>query len=507
MDFPIALAFNSKVPPSQQLVTELRRSINEGRLSPGQSLPSTRELADMLSLSRSTVVKAYRRLLSEGFLESQVGSGTYVKRGFAPGTSVDECFDGGKTGLAALASAQLPVVSSLSNLSRAIMDVESLPGSAPDAFELNRGCSPADLLPNRQWRQLLSRHCRTFSTRLKLSDNEAFGYRPLREALAAFFRRSKAVNCTADQVIVLSGSQIPLYFVASLLVKENDRVVLENPGYAGTRNILDDRGAHLFFCDVDENGMQVDDLDAIEEACRMACVSVSHQDPTGAIMSIERRRKLIEWAIDRQAYIFEDAWDSDYHYGQQSLPALQGLDQSGSVIYSYSFFKLLFPIVTMSVLVVPEHLISSFARARTMMEIPLAPVEHYALADFIGEGQLECHIGRSRSIYEGRRQALIFNLTRYLTSSVEIAKHSAGLHQLVRFRVPLTENEIMDCARKAKLPLVPTRSYYVTEAMPNEFLVPFGLLDRNSIEKKILDFAVDLQSRLRNVLDMSPGEF
>jgi GntR family transcriptional regulator / MocR family aminotransferase len=508
LDFPIALSAHSKVPPSKQLVLELRHSIRQGRLSPGQHLPSSRELADLLSLSRSTVVKAYKRLLAEGMLETQVGSGTYVKRGLTlANPSLNQLPQASKMppqasfDPLALASEippeptfRAPSMAHLSNLSRAILDVEIVQGSAVDTPELNFGCSPADLLPNRQWRELFARHCRSLHTPQRAADNEIFGYRPLREALAEFLRRTKAVNCRADQIIVFSGSQNILSFVASFLVNENDLVVVENPGYAGTRNNLEARGVRVQAVDTDENGLRVDDLDEIEEPCKLACVSLSHQDPTGAILSMERRKKLISWAKRKNAYIVEDAWDSDYHYGHPALPALQGMDKDARVLYIYSFWKLLFPIVTTGILVVPEHLIELFTRAKIMLERPFAPIEHFALAEFIAEGHLECHISKSRAIYEGRRQAVIFNLTKNFQTAVEIPKYSAGLHQLIRFRVDLSEAQILQCANQARLPMVSTASYYVREGLPLEFLIPFGILDKGSIGKKILDLAENMKA-------------
>ena len=478
MDFPITLATNSKVPPSRQLTRELRRSIRQGRLSPGQHLPSTRELADSLSISRATVVKAYRRLLTEGILETQVGSGTYVRR--------DLSLYKAALPLAATTTPR-PTYPGPTNLSRALLDVEIPQSNCPTAAELRYGCSAADLLPIRQWREVFNRHCRLVQNHGRFRDAEMFGYRPLREALATFLRKTKAVNCTADQIILFSGSQIVLNAVASVMVKENDLVIVENPGFAGTRSNLATIGARLETIDVDQNGIRADALDRIG-GCKLACVSLSHQDPTGAIMSLDRRKKLLDWANSTNAYIFEDAWDSDYHYGSPALPSLQGMDRNERVLYAYSFWKVLFPIVTTGVLVVPDHLVDTFAQARSMQERPFAPIEHYALTDFIHGGDLECHIGRSRAIYESRRQALIFNLARSFKSMIAMPRFSAGLHQIVRFQLPLSETQILQCAKTAALPLIPTSSYYLHDAVPLEFLIPFSMVEKDSIPESIALF-------------------
>ncbi len=485
MDFPIVLAPNSNLPLSRQLTAELRESVLNGRLRPGQHLPSAKELAESLALSRSTVVKAYKQLHGEGILETQVGSGTYVRRNLELATVA-----GGRLISSRPDTPELKV----SNLSRAIMNVELAPGTSGDMPELNFGCSPADLLPQRQWRALFSRHCRTLQTPRKAADHEVFGYRPLRESLASYLRRSKAVNCSADQVIVFSGSQTAMHYVSTLLVDEGDLVVVENPGYAGSRNNLESRHARIEAIDVDDDGMKVSELEKIEGPCKLVCVSLSHHDPTGAILSMERRKQLLSWAERKNAFILEDAWDSDYHYCPPALPALQGLDKSERVVYSYSFWKLLFPIVTTGVLVIPEHMIDLFTKAKLLIERNFSPIEQYALTDFINQGHLECHISRSRSVYESRRQALIFSLKQRFLDLVEIPKYTAGLHQLIRLESNLDEAQILACAARAGLPMVSTRAYYVRNPVDREFLVPFGLLEKDAIPRKIIEFSEFLEA-------------
>jgi GntR family transcriptional regulator / MocR family aminotransferase len=480
MDFPISLAPDSTLPLSRQLTVELRESILSGRIRPGHHLPSARELGESLSVSRSTVVKAYKQLQGEGILETQVGSGTYVRRSLTLSAVGDN---------RSVQRRADPPLSSMSNLSRAILNVELSLATSGDMPELNYGCSSADLLPVRQWSDLFGRHCRTLSRPRSSSDHEVFGYRPLREALAAYLRRSKAVQCSADQVIVFSGSQNATQYIASLLINEDDLVVVENPGYAGTRNSLEARGARIETIDVDENGLRVEDLEKIEQQCKLVCASLSHHDPTGAILSMERRKRLLAWAERTNAYILEDAWDSDYHYSPPALPALQGLDKSDRVFYSYSFWKLLFPIVTTGVLVIPQHMIELFTKAKLLNERQFAPLEQYALTDFINRGHLECHISKSRAIYESRRQALIFNLKQKFRESVQIPRYTAGLHQLIQFHSDLEESQVLECARRAKLPMVSTRSYYVQNPVDLEFLIPFGVLEKESIAINVCDFA------------------
>jgi GntR family transcriptional regulator/MocR family aminotransferase len=451
MNFPLTLDFTpKKIERHRDLTEAARKAILQGGFKGGQRLPSAKELACQVGVSRSTVVKVYQQLAAEGYVETKVGSGTYLKD-----------------------------IGDAANLSIASVDVNA------DADVPVRFAPPIDILPGRQWQQQLARQCRSGGG---IGGAGVLGYRPLRRHIAEYLQLTKAVKCTADQVIVFPGAQAAIYFITSFLMKEGDLAVVENPGDATVRSSLMMAGATVKSVGVDSSGLQVEDLEEITQPCKLIHVTPSHHFPTGAIMPMKQREALLDWARKADTLIVEDARDSDYYYGRGALPSLQGLDESGSVIYLYDFSLLLHPFVNLAVLVLPDSLIELAKRAMVWLGLGLSSMEHFALADFIAEGDLQRHIRRSRAAYQHRRQTLIFHLSQQFLKAVSIPSYGAGLYQLVRFELPLLEEDLLKCAVLAGLPMVPTRSYYDQPAQRLEFLIPFCMLEAEATAAKVARF-------------------
>jgi GntR family transcriptional regulator/MocR family aminotransferase len=199
-----------------------------------------------------------------------------------------------------------------------------------------------DAFPSALWGSLLARHARnTRPDRLREAD--ARGYRPLREAIAEHLRVYRGVLCTADQVVIGGGTQQILDLLARLLLEEGDFVWMEDPGHFGAHGILRGAGARLVPVAVDEAGIDVGAGIAAAPEARMAYVTPARQSPLGATLSLERRVQLLEWARQRDAWVFEDDYDSEFRYDGRPLPALQGLDRHGVVLYTGTFTKTMFP--------------------------------------------------------------------------------------------------------------------------------------------------------------------
>jgi GntR family transcriptional regulator / MocR family aminotransferase len=477
MDFPVSLDPSDKSPLYRQLAQAMRQAIHSGRLAPGQSLPSTREMGEMLGLSRDTVVKTYEELLSQGYVETIKGAGTFVSRRpelLVPPKSEDE-------------PNQRSAAAYFSEFAGRLMQIPIVGYTSGDLPGLHYGSPPIDLLPVRQWREILMHHCKMQDAERLNYATEVFGDRPLREAIAAFLRRAKGLHCSADQVIVFEGSQQGLSYITRLLVNPGDVITLENPGYVGARENFSAQGALLTFVNVDDNGANVSELKQANARCKMVYVSSLHHDPTGVVMSVDRRNELLEWARAEDVLLVEDAWDSDYRYEGKPLPAIQGLKPNDCVFYIYSFWKVLFPLITIGVLVVPKPFIPVFHLAKLITERQFPLLEHYALTDFINDGHLERHIKRTRIVYGKRRQALMYALAKYMRDRVSIGKQSAGLHTLVRFEAD--ESTVVNAAEQAGLPLVGTAPYYAYGGNRSEFLIPFASMDEPVIEQVISEFA------------------
>jgi GntR family transcriptional regulator/MocR family aminotransferase len=548
MDFTIALDNYSTLPLYRQLYEELRRLILSGRLVPGQRLPSTRALARSLSISRATVTQSYEQLLSEGYLQTVTGSGTFVcaqlpddllrasipipsaiasrmpagqsvrlstygaslldtdprererrrwgdgEMGEESSASIHPCYTNPKSKIVRLNFDRLSyrADSELVELHAEVQNPKS-----PISFRYG---SPAfDEIPLKQWRQLLSRHCRMGQKAMFDYASDSAGYRPLREAIARYLVQSRAVQCDADQVIIVSGSQQALDLVTRVLVDRGDEVAIENPGYLDARRIFLAQGAKLWPLPVDESGVMVERLRLSTRSAahiKLIYVTPSHQFPTGAVLSLPRRLELLAWATQAGAMIIEDDYDSEFRYGGRPIPALQGLDQGNSVIYIGTFSKVLFPALRVGYLVVPKTLVRVLANAKRLTDRHGPLLEQQVLTDFINEGYLERHIRRMRTLYDQRRQTLMEALLLQVGKQVTILGENAGMHLMIRLHTPLSDDEIIGKAAQLGLDLVNAESYYLEGNGKSEFVIGYADLSLEEITEGVQRLAQVLNDQL-----------
>src|SRR6266478_8538598 len=309
----------------------MRTAILDGRLRPHSRLPPTRDLASAYRLSRATIVTAFDQLKSEGYVEGRSGSGTYVSQ-VLPEQLLDV--------RGPRAEKRLPHRRvALSSYARRLQPFR---GASPRPMRAFRANQPAlDLFPTTLWAQVAARRLRRVSTNL-LAGGEALGYRPLRQAVADYLNSSRGVKCTADQVLVLSGAQEALDRTARILLNPGESVWMEEPGYPGAAVVFRAVGARICPVPVDAAGVDLDRGLQRWKRARLAYVTPAHQFPLGVTMSLRRRLALLEWARRSGTLIFEDDYDSEYRYSGRPIPALQGLDRSGVVIFAGTFNEVLF---------------------------------------------------------------------------------------------------------------------------------------------------------------------
>jgi GntR family transcriptional regulator/MocR family aminotransferase len=403
------------------LYDELRQSILGGQLLPGTRLPSTRALAEERGVSRNTVLNAYEQLLAEGYVEARVGSGTCVARALP-----EELLT--VSGSAASGARRSANRDALSDRGRLLAGNPGRPLSAPRrprAFE--SGLPDASAFPFRTWTRLMARQWRRPSYEL-LSYGDPAGYRPLREAIAAYVRTARAVRCDAGQVFIVSGSQQALDLTARLLIDPGDAALIEDPGYPGARVALRAAGATLVPMPVDADGADVGRRAARAKNARLVFVTPSHQYPLGVTLSLRRRLALIEWASQHGAWIVEDDYDSEFRYRRKPLPSLQGLDPAGRVIYLGTFSKTLFPSLRLGFVVLPPELVDPFRRARSVVDGHSPVSEQAVLAEFIAGGHFARHIRRMRVLYEERQEVLVDAARRELAGALDVRPLDGGMH-------------------------------------------------------------------------------
>jgi len=480
MEFTLLLDPHSSVPYYRQIYEALREKILSGKLAPRQRLPSTRSLAQHLGVARSTVTQSYDQLLSEGYLQTVGGSGTYVcdqlpeSLLYAPDIAI------------APADASPSLVLSAYGQRLANFELRSNPEPVtPISFRYGR---PAlDRAPLKIWRQLLSRHCRHADWLDYATDH--MGYGALRQAISAYLAQTRAVQCHPDQVLITNGTQQALNLATQLLVSPGEIIALEEPGYFNVRRIFASQGATLHPIPVDAEGIEVEKLSEAAVPIRLVYVTPSHQFPTGAVLSLPRRLALLHWAQQSGGLILEDDYDSEYRYAGRPIPALQGLGTGHSVIYFGTFSKVLFPSLRIGYVVLPPALVPIFYRAKWLADRQVPTLEQAVLSDFIAEGHLERHIRRMRSLYDQRRQTMVRAWQEHFGDRATILGENAGLHMMVRFHTEIPDAELIAQAEQLGVGLVAASSLYLGDAPGHEFIFSYAELDEGAISSGIAKLA------------------
>lgn len=408
----------------QALYEALRLAIVSGQLLPGARLPSTRDLARSYAIARLTAIAAFEQLAAEGYIVARQGAGTFVRSQLPdmylsrPRAKFDEAQSPQQS--------SEPILSrrgaTLANSSFPIDSLQSIKPLSPHLPDL--GSFPWD-----EWTRVLAHSSR----RLRPIDHaggDALGYAPLRQAIADYLTTARGVRCTADHIMIVSGTQQSVDLVARLLLNPGDRVLMEDPGYPGAERLFVAQGAKPTPVPVDEEGMRACPPTARFTHARLAYLTPAHQAPTGAALSLSRRHALLTWAHDHGSWILEDDYDSEYRYVGQPLPAMQGLDRNARVLHAGSFGKTLFPALRLGYLVLPPTLVPSFAAARSLTD-RYAPIEpQAALATFINSGRYARHLRCMRQIYGERRSILVEEVTRRFDGILTFGGDSAGLETI-----------------------------------------------------------------------------
>ncbi len=487
MEIAVTLDSQSAVPLHRQLYEEIRRAILSGRLAPRTRVPSTRALAGSLGISRATVTASYDYLLSEGYLEAATGSGTYVCK-----TLPDELLrpQKGKADQRAGEAAEKqpprkPMRVRLSRLGASLYEKQWLDygGDEPE-IQFTFGRPDLEHFPMRVWLQLLNQRAKTNQLWKLDCPSQSRGYVPLREAIADYLARARAVQCKPEQVIIVNGSQQALDLVARVLIDRGDAVGIENPGYIGAKKVFEVQGANLVPLGVDASGLVVSQVPA-NANLKLVYVTPSHQFPTGVVLSLPRRLELLAWAKKHSAYVIEDDYDSEYRYVGRPVPALAGLDTDQTVIYIGTFSKVLFPALRLGYLVVPENLIDVFARAKWLVDRHSPLLEQQVLTDFIKQGHLERHVRRMRTHYQHRRGLVMDVLKREFGGRVTILGDNAGINVLIRIDSPRSDDEIVRLCRERGVGISSTRGFYLGDSPRGEFLLNYAGVSDEQIEQGI----------------------
>ncbi len=495
----VTLNRRSNTPLHEQIHAQLRAAIGQGRLRPGDPLPSTRALAGDLKVARATVVLAYGHLHAEGWIDARGGSATRVARfvDLAPGQP------------SAPARKEAPPVA-LSRRGRAILaahDRESLPQPILDAPRPFATGQPAiDLAPIDVWGRLMSRRWARLPVR-DLGYGDPRGLPALREAIASYLGRARGLSCHADQVIVTQGAQHGLDLIARVVVDPGEQVWVENPGFPGARIAFVAAGARIVPVPVDDEGLRVDEGIRRAPSAVLAFVTPARQMPLGGVMSEARRRALLDWAsAGARRWIIEDDYDSEFRYAARQVAALASMDRANSVVHVGTFTKLLFPALRLGYLVVPPPLVGVCVAARQAMDFTSPLIEQATMAEFLAGGYFDRHIRRVRTAYRARLDTLQRAVERDLAGLATLEPADAGRAVVLWLAPGITEAAAIGAATRAGVSVTPLSRFYAEDpsrrrcersersAKAEGLVLGYGGLR----EREIRDGVVRLAEALRN---------
>lgn len=458
---------NGRLPLYRQIFQHIEAQILSGELAVGTKLSSSRQLAKNLGVARITVTQAYEQLQAEGYLVSRPGAGVFVADDLP------------------LLVEKRPFTPALSDWGHRVLSVTSddTPPATNLTYDFGIGRSFAQIFPYDVWRRLLARYLSTDDAMLSRYGSVA-GFLPLRQALADYLAQFRGINCTPDEVVIVSGAQQVLDILARLLLKPGEEVLVETPGYVVAFNLFRAYGAQLTPLPVDDNGFPVEKIPT-QNSARLAFVTPTHQFPRGGTMSLPRRLQLLHWAQQRDGLIIEDDYDGDLRYNGRSQSALQGLDNDGRVIYLGTFSKVLFPALRLAYVVLPSVLVKPFVQAKALIDRGAPTLTQAAIADFINEGYFERHLNQLRQVYGQRRQALVTALETYLPGQVQYARVAAGLHIMVSLAKECDENAVVQKAAAQDVGVYPGAPYHLQTPAPPSILLGFSGLNESDIQEGI----------------------
>lgn len=439
-------------PLYEQLYDAIKAAILTHKIPLGTKLPSKRKLADFLNVSQTTIELAYGQLLAEGYISTKPRVGFFVE------------------------------------------DLESLPIAEKEAFQptehieqplnwrysFHPGKIDTQHFPFTAWRKY-AKDIFDESSKELLSLGNPQGEYSLRFEIAQYLYQSRGIYCDPEHIVIGSGTEQLLPIIMRLLGDEA-QFAIENPGYSAIPRI---HLQQVIPISIDEDGLIVSELAA--SSANIVYITPSHQFPTGAVLSVNRRAKLLKWANEKLGrYIIEDDYDSEFRYIGKPIPALYGLDQNNKVIYISTFTKSLMPSLRVAYVVLPPTLIKTYKELFSYYSSTVPRFDQHILANFMHDGHFARHLNRMRKIYRKKHDHLVSVLQRF-EPYIEVFGDHAGMHVLIRFQHALNEQQLKQQAAAQQIQVFALSDYYMNppaDALPT-LLLGFGDLPEHTIEEAV----------------------
>ncbi|MBN3524174.1 PLP-dependent aminotransferase family protein [Paenibacillus apiarius] len=460
---------HSHIPQYVQLLEYIKHEIVSGRLTEHTRLPSTRAMADFLSLSTTPIELAYSQLAAEGFIASKPRKGYYVQHLPDPYLRLGN------------GEGELPIPATATRKRAA-------PARDTKEYRYDFHMSNIDVshFPFRVWRSLFHEALRGGMEQL-LCYGDPQGEPGLRQAIAAYLHQFRGVRCSPEQVVIGSDPHFLLSFLSRILMEHTDHIAVENPGYLLCPSTFRQHGYRVTPVSLEEDGINLGEL--YGSSARIVCVSPSHQFPRGMIMPIAKRLQLLEWARKTNGFIIEDDYDGELRYYGRPIPALQGLNPDADVIYLGGFAQVLSPAIGVHYMVLPKSLLGEYQRMehRTLFEQSASRWNQHALQLFMERGHLEKHVRKMRNLYRQKHDRLITAIRCYFGERAAIIGADAGFHILMKIDSSCTEQELIRMAGAAGIRLASASFTWLTPPKNSdlEFFIGFGGIPLDRIEEGI----------------------
>ncbi|PFB24307.1 MocR-like pyridoxine biosynthesis transcription factor PdxR [Bacillus cereus] len=444
----------SKIALYVQLYEYIKKEIKDGTIPAFTKLPAKRKLASYLQVSKNTVEAAYEQLLAEGYIESASRKGYFVCK-----------------------------IEQMIYVEGSEAKVEEVPFREENyKFDFTQTGVDTNTFPFTMYRKLINDVWQPHNNELLFLGHPQ-GELSLREEITSYLYESRGVRCSASQIVLGAGTQILVKLLFQLLKGSNYAV--ENPGYHRKMVVFEQGEKKVQMLSLDRDGICMADLENSD--ANVVFVTPSHQFPYGMIMPITRRTQLLQWAKKEEGrYIIEDDYDSEFRYSGKPIPALQGLDTDGKVIYMGTLSKALLPSLRMSYIVLPKNVIEKYQKEYLFYTQSVSRMDQEVIRRFFNEGYWEKHIHKMRVVYRKKRDRLVFEIEKYFSNRVEVIGEDSGLHILLQVHNGMREEELIQEAAKYSIKIYPVSTYYKDGTAPeNVVLLGFAILSEEEIAKAI----------------------
>lgn len=490
-ELTITLQTDSKIPLYEQIYDAIRKDILHGRILKGEKLPSTRFQAQYLQVSRSTVELAYEQLLSEGYIYSEPYRGYYacdVKDLYQLADL--ECKSDSGIGFSYQSVSKEKNKSTEIRMPHVHAEVER---NIRNAADCRIDFSPNGIELSHFPFNALSKIMRNLildQGEEMLKSSASFGDYNLRKSISEYLYRSRQVNCSPEQIVVGAGNEY-LQILLSQILGTDGAVAMESPTYLQAYRTFSNLGYSIREIDVDKEGMNISQLE--DSDAKIAYVMPSHQFPLGTVMSMKRRLEILNWAVKApNRYIIEDDYDSEFRYKGKPIPALQGMDKAGRVIYLGTFSKSIAPSVRISYMVLPQELITKYKERCGFYSCTVPTLMQQSVYQFMQEGYFERNLNRMRGIYKAKHDFML-NELRKCPWVIQVMGGNAGLHFLVKVNTPKSEKDIIETCKAAGLRVYGISEYYIGKK--SQYAKPMLVLGYGGLTEAQMKEGVELLSK------------